>query len=120
MSANIGSVATLVGNPQNMIIGHLSKISFVRFSASMVWVALVGLVVEYAVLRIGFRNVLKRAAMSRPDTPPRPLDRRLLAITIAVLALVFVGFVAGYNLAWTALAGRASPWSLLAGTPMKS
>src|SRR6266404_4566776 len=30
MSANIGSVATLVGNPQNMIIGHMSKIPFLR------------------------------------------------------------------------------------------
>ena len=27
-SANIGSVATLVGNPQNMIIGHFSRIPF--------------------------------------------------------------------------------------------
>src|SRR6266581_1718986 len=36
MSANLGSVATLVGNPQNMIIGHLSKIPFLRFSAAMV------------------------------------------------------------------------------------
>src|SRR5439155_18321197 len=35
MSANLGSVATLVGNPQNMIIGHLSGIPFVRFSRSL-------------------------------------------------------------------------------------
>ena len=35
MSANLGSVATLVGNPQNMIIGHLSRIPFLRFSASL-------------------------------------------------------------------------------------
>src|SRR5260370_11810401 len=35
MSANLGSVATLVGNPQNMILGHLSKIAFVRFSATL-------------------------------------------------------------------------------------
>ena len=34
MSANIGSVCTLVGNPQNMIIGQLSKLSFARFSVS--------------------------------------------------------------------------------------
>jgi Na+/H+ antiporter NhaD/arsenite permease-like protein len=32
-SANIGSVATLVGNPQNMIIGHFSHISFPEFFA---------------------------------------------------------------------------------------
>ena len=31
-SANIGSVGTLVGNPQNMIIGHFSQIPFVHFS----------------------------------------------------------------------------------------
>jgi Na+/H+ antiporter NhaD/arsenite permease-like protein len=35
MSANLGSVATLVGNPQNMIIGHLSGMPFLRFSTSL-------------------------------------------------------------------------------------
>jgi len=35
------------------------------------------------------------------------LDHRLIAITFVVLLLVFVGFVAGLNLAWTALAGGA-------------
>src|SRR6266478_7792789 len=58
MSANLGSVATLVGNPQNMIIGHLSKIPFLRFSASLLPVAVVGLAIEYAILRIGFRKIL--------------------------------------------------------------
>jgi Na+/H+ antiporter NhaD/arsenite permease-like protein len=105
MSANIGSVATLVGNPQNMIIGHLSKISFVRFSASMSWVAIVGLALAYAVLRVGFRRVLAEAVIHRPETSSRPLDRRLLVIAASVLVLVFAGFVAGLNLAWTALAG---------------
>ena len=42
MSANLGSVATLVGNPQNIIIGHLSGIPFLRFSASLAPVALAG------------------------------------------------------------------------------
>ncbi|HYV26099.1 MAG TPA: anion transporter [Candidatus Eisenbacteria bacterium] len=107
MSANVGSVATLVGNPQNMIIGHLSRIPFLRFSASMLPVAIVGLAIEYTVLRIGFREVLSNAVIHRPDTPPRKLDRGLLVLTFLVLALVFVGFVAGLNLAWTALAGSA-------------
>src|SRR5258705_4108915 len=42
-SANIGSVATLVGNPQNMIIGHFSHISFPEFSRSLLPVAVMGL-----------------------------------------------------------------------------
>ena len=107
MSANIGSVATLVGNPQNMIIGHLSGIKFLRFSASLLPVAIIGLAIQYAVLAFGFRKVLAAAVIHRPEVEPRNLDRRLLIITFSVLALVFAGFVAGLNLAWTALAGGA-------------
>ena len=107
MSANVGSVATLVGNPQNMIIGHLSKIHFLRFSASLLPAAVVGLIVVYVVLRIGFRKTLRAAVIHRPETPPRKPDKRLLVLTCTVLALVFAGFVAGFNLAWTALAGSA-------------
>jgi len=107
MSANLGSVATLVGNPQNMIIGHLSGIPFLRFSASLAPVALAGLAIQYVVLRVGFRRVLGQVVIQRPEEPPPPLDRRLLILTLAVLGLVFAGFVAGLNLSWTAMAGGA-------------
>ncbi len=107
MSANLGSVATLVGNPQNMIIGHLSHIPFLHFSASLAPVALAGLLIQYAVLRFGFRKVLKATVIHRPEQPPRALDRRLLTLTFSVLALVFAGFLAGLNLSWTALGGGA-------------
>jgi Na+/H+ antiporter NhaD/arsenite permease-like protein len=107
MSANLGSVATLVGNPQNMIIGHLSGIPFLRFSFSLLPVALAGLAIQYAVLSFGFRKVLRNAVIHRPETELRRLDRPLLILTLVVLALVFVGFMAGLNLPWTALAGGA-------------
>jgi Na+/H+ antiporter NhaD/arsenite permease-like protein len=105
MGANLGSVATLVGNPQNMIIGHLSGIHFLRFSASLLPVAVTGLCIEYLVLRWGFRKVLGQTTIHRPDGQPRDLDRRLMFLTIAVLALVFAGFLSGLDLSWTALAG---------------
>lgn len=105
MSANVGSVATLVGNPQNMIIGHLSAIPFLRFSASLLPTAIAGLAVEYLILYIGFRGVLRKAVICRPQTEPAKVDRRLLAWTCVILVLVFAGFIAGLNLSWTALAG---------------
>ncbi len=105
MSANIGSACTLVGNPQNMIIGHLSKIPFTTFSLSLLPVALAGLAVEFAVLSFAFRKTLRVVSIQPAEAPQRPLDRRLVALTLGVLTLVFAGFVAGFNLSWTALAG---------------
>ena len=107
MGANLGSVATLVGNPQNMIIGHMSGIPFVRFSLALLPPAIVGLAIAYWVLTFGFRNVLAKAVIQRPTGAPPQLDSRLIKLSFGVLALVFVGFVVGLNLAWTALAGGA-------------
>lgn len=107
MSANIGSACTLVGNPQNMIIGHLSKIPFARFSLSLLPASLLGLAVEFAILSRAFRKPLRAAAIQPDGASQRPLDRRLVALTLGTLALVFAGFLAGLNLAWTALAGAA-------------
>ena len=107
MSANLGSVATLVGNPQNMIIGSLSHLHFVHFSASLLPVAIAGLAIEYTVLRFGFGRMLRVARIEPGEVPARPLDRPLMTIALVTLALVFAGFVAGFNLAWTALAGGA-------------
>lgn len=106
-SANLGSVATLVGNPQNMIIGHMSGIPFLRFSAALLPAAVVGLAIGYAVLSFGFRKVLGEARIAQEDLPVGKLDRALFAKTCAVFVLVFVGFIAGFNLSWTALTGAA-------------
>src|SRR5205823_8074366 len=55
----------------------------------------------------GYRRVLGPAAIQAPASSARPPDHRLLLVTFSVLGLVFVGFLAGLNLAWTALAGAA-------------
>jgi Na+/H+ antiporter NhaD/arsenite permease-like protein len=107
MSANLGSVATLVGNPQNMIIGSMSRIPFLQFSGAMVPVAIAGLAIQYFILRFGFRNLLKAAKVHPPEAVPRPLDGKLFILTASVLFLVFLGFMAGWNLPWTAMAGGA-------------
>jgi len=99
MSANVGSVGTLVGNPQNMIIGHLSHIPFTKFSMSLLPVAMASLAIEFAVLHFGFRKILEQTSINPPEAPARQIDRRLLRLTFMVLALVFAGFVAGLNLA---------------------
>jgi Na+/H+ antiporter NhaD/arsenite permease-like protein len=50
MASNIGSVATITGNPQNMIVGAVSRIPYVEFAAALAPLAAVGLVVVIVVL----------------------------------------------------------------------
>jgi Na+/H+ antiporter NhaD/arsenite permease-like protein len=83
-SANIGSVATLVGNPQNMIIGHFSSIPFSEFAYSLAPAALVGLAINFAIVSFGFRKVLHTTAISREPHPVQKLDRGLFTIVCIV------------------------------------
>jgi Na+/H+ antiporter NhaD/arsenite permease-like protein len=106
-SANIGSVATLVGNPQNMIIGHFSHIPFAQFSRTLAPAAILGLAINFVILRIGFRKALGIAVIEEEPHVSTRLDRSLFALVCVVFILIFAGFIAGLNLAWTALAGAA-------------
>jgi len=105
-SSNAGSVATLTGNPQNMLIGTLSGISYAQFSKALLLPALLSLAAVLAVLLVAFRRDLSWKRIS-VDVPAPPLDRKLALLCTAGLAFVLAGFLLGYNLAWTAMTGAA-------------
>ena len=74
-ASNIGSVATITGNPQNIIIGSLSHISYLRFAARLAPIALIGLVLNFAVVALVYRKTLAEAKTSpqrQPTSQPRP------------------------------------------------
>jgi Na+/H+ antiporter NhaD/arsenite permease-like protein len=62
MAANIGSVATAVGNPQNAYIATKAGISFVDFSARLVPVAVVCMLVAIAILYIIYRKEINKGS----------------------------------------------------------
>ena len=70
MAANIGSVATLAGNPQNMMIGSFSSIPYRTFAAAPPPVAAVGLALTVVVIAVAyhceFRFQEKVARARRP------------------------------------------------------
>lgn len=49
-SANIGSAATLIGNPQNMLIGQTLRLSFAGYAAEAAIPVLVGLIVTWGLI----------------------------------------------------------------------
>ncbi|MBP6875063.1 MAG: anion transporter [Candidatus Eisenbacteria bacterium] len=65
MGANAGSVATLVGNPQNMLVGSFSGISYTRFALVLAPVAVLSILATIAILRFAFRRELQAAGTAR-------------------------------------------------------
>ena len=51
--------------------------------------------------------MLRVTAIDRADYPAPKLERGLFALVCVVLVSIFAGFLAGLNLAWTAMAGAA-------------
>ena len=105
--ANAGSVATLTGNPQNMIVGTLSGIPYVTFAAALALPALSALLCVAALLQWLFRRDLPRGPLSAAPLPPPPIDGRLLWKALGATAACLAGFLAGLELAWTALFAAA-------------
>lgn len=101
-AANTGSVATLVGNPQNMLCGHLGGLEYRTFLLHLGPVAIAGLAVNHLVLRVAFSKSLAGRLEAKP--PERLLDTRSL-LTVSVLIATVVAYLAGADLAWTAATG---------------
>jgi len=107
MGSNIGSVATLTGNPQNMLIGSYSGIAYGTFAKALAPVAVAGVLVVIAVLAILYRAEFRSA--KRVDLEPRtvPVDRGLLVKSLAVSFGMVIFFFAGWPIAKVAIVAGA-------------
>jgi Na+/H+ antiporter NhaD/arsenite permease-like protein len=106
-AANVGSVATLTGNPQNMLIGSFSGIGYRAFLLREAPVALVGLAVVFAVIWLRYRRELG-GSLERASLPDRfPVHFPLMIKTLHVVVLMLVAFLAGVPIALVAIAGAA-------------
>ena len=100
--ANTGSVATLVGNPQNMLCGLLGGLTYRSHLLVMAPVAIAGLALNHALLALSFRRELAGATLSEPASA-RPFSRES-RVTLGVIAASAVAYTFGGHLAWTAAA----------------
>ena len=105
--SNAGSVATLTGNPQNMLVGTLSGISYTRFASALALPAVAALLLVAALLHWEFRAVLPRRQLGNQALPEPALDLGLLRRSLLATGLAVAGFVAGFPLSWTALFAAA-------------
>jgi Na+/H+ antiporter NhaD/arsenite permease-like protein len=106
-SSNIGSVATITGNPQNMLIGSFSAIHYREFMFRLGPVAAVGLVLDWLILRSLFARDLDRLGVQASAIPLPPLDLSHLLKPMLVASGVVVAFLAGVPPVYAASAGAA-------------
>ena len=107
MGSNIGSVATLTGNPQNMLIGSYSGIAYGTFVRALTPVAVIGVVVMIAVLAILYRKEFAGYQQVDLETRAVQVDRILLAKSMAVSAGMVVFFFIGWPIAKVAIIAGA-------------
>jgi Na+/H+ antiporter NhaD/arsenite permease-like protein len=113
LAANVGSVATPVGNPQNAFIAIASGIPFGTYVAALLPVAAACLGVALVLTWLVFRRSLAAPFAASPEqaVPARDAvtEPRLLRAALLLLAVVFAGFLAshalGLSIAHVAFAG---------------
>jgi len=105
-AANVGSVATLTGNPQNMLVGSFSGIGYRTFLLREAPVALAGLACVFLVVLAVYRRRLPATLDSTPEAPA-PVHRALMTKTALAVGVMLVAFLAGVPIAVVAIAGAA-------------
>jgi Na+/H+ antiporter NhaD/arsenite permease-like protein len=106
-ASNIGSTATLTGNPQNMLIGVASGVRYRDFFFALAPVALLGLVVDFAVIAFVYRRELARPFTTRAE-PRARLHPFLTLKSLAAAAAMIAWFFAGANVSMVAFTAGAA------------
>ncbi len=107
MASNVGSTATITGNPQNMIIGVTSCIPYAAFAAALTPVALAGLALVIVLLAALFWREFRRPTQLVAKPLPPHLHRWQLVKAMVVTLGVVVAFFAGVPVAKAAILGGA-------------
>jgi Na+/H+ antiporter NhaD/arsenite permease-like protein len=106
-ATNLGSVATISGNPQNLLIGSLSGIGYLQFAQALTPLAVMSLMIQ-----IGWLWWLYPEVRSLKPSLHIPVDRYrvikpLLVKSVLITSGLLVAFLMGFHLAESALFAAA-------------
>jgi Na+/H+ antiporter NhaD/arsenite permease-like protein len=103
MASNIGSVATITGNPQNMMIGIFSGIPYRDFAAKLAPVGAAGLVLTFAILAIIYRKEFRKSEAVKLECRRIRANKVLMWKSLAASGLMIVFFFIGWPIAKVAV-----------------
>lgn len=102
MSSNIGSVATLTGNPQNIIIGNAGNLSYSTFFIKMFPVSIAGFLILYITIFLFYKEDFKKDISVKTSFKIR-YNRALTLKTLIVTSFVILFFMIGFPMELVAL-----------------
>jgi Na+/H+ antiporter NhaD/arsenite permease-like protein len=94
-ATNIGSLATLSGNPQNILIGSFSGISYLQFAKALTPLAIVGLLIQMGLLWGLYPEVRSTKPTLKPKHMRYRVFKPLLTKSLLVTAGLLVSFLIG-------------------------
>ncbi len=107
-AANIGSTATITGNPQNMLIGLTAHLSFVEFAAALAPVAILSLVVAWGILVVLYRAEFSQCSFEHTTPLAAQIDPLLMKKSMVLIGLLLVAFVMGVPIPLAAMGVAAA------------
>lgn len=103
MAANIGSAATITGNPQNMLIGTFSHIPYRLFAARLAPVAAIGLGLTIALIFLIYRKEFIHQPIVEIEKPRVRLNAVLMWKSLIAAAAMIVLFFVGWPVSKVAI-----------------
>jgi len=106
-ASNIGSVATITGNPQNMLVGSYSGIAYRDFIFHLGPVAVIGLFLDWFILHWLHGRSMEAAGAIDETIPLPELELSRLRKPVFIVTVVVAGFFFGVPPAMMAALGAA-------------
>lgn len=107
VASNIGSVATITGNPQNMMIGSYSAIPYSVFFFRLAPVAAAGCLMAIGLIVLLYREEFRGGPSLEVPEPEVTIDRLLLFKSLTAATLLFIALFAGVPPAKAAMVAGA-------------
>ena len=95
MAANIGSAATITGNPQNMMIGAFSQIPYRTFAAAIAPISAVGLILTIVLIALLYRREFIDVPRIDIEKPRVRVNTALLWKSVAAAGAMIILFFMG-------------------------
>ncbi len=107
LAANVGSAATFIGNPQNILIGAVSGIGFFTFFVRMLVPVLFGLIVVWTTILVAFRREFSTNELPPVELSPPRVYRPLLIKSLGGAGIMLLGIIIGMPTTLAALSAAS-------------